>query len=224
MKCSVRQGIVGLLVCCFVLAAALPAWAQPGWGPRPPHHHHRGPSDFDKTMRVIGAVGAVAAVAGGYTPYGYYRHSPPVVVVPPARPATVVVERQTPIVVEKVVEKPVIVEKTAQPLPTDYYSPKMGATFVIQNMRIPGYTFTAARLTSDPVEGSPLNAIGLGKGDVITRLDNDSVNALDVLDRHEKSTLIRYIKTGTTKVQQNRIYIPAVAELNTFQEEMYYAP
>lgn len=233
MKISMRRGLVGLLVLGFVLVTALPAWAQPGRGPRPPygpppppppHHHRHGPSDFDKTMRVLGAVGAVAAVAGGYTPYGYYRYSRPVVVVPPSRPTTVVVEKQAPIIVEKIVEKPVIVEKTVPMLPGDHYSPKLGATFVIQNMKIPGYTFTAARLTSNPLNGSPLHEIGLVKGDVITRLDNETVQSLDVLDRHEKNTLIRYIKTGTTRVQQDRIYIPTDAELNTFEEENYYAP
>ncbi|MDR2116158.1 MAG: hypothetical protein LBP87_07240 [Planctomycetaceae bacterium] len=231
MKLSSTRWITGVLL--FVIFTALsvsPATAQPGrfHGPPPPphHHHHHGPSDFDKALGVIGAVGAVAAIANGYSPYGYYRRSPSVVVVP-QRPSTVVVER--PIIVEKpvVVERQVLVEKTvpATPvLPADYYSPKLGTTFIIQNMKIPGYTFTAARLTSNPIEGSPLNTIGLRKGDVITRLDNAAVDSLEELERHEKNTLIRYIKTGTTKVQLAKIYIPTDSELSSNETDTFYAP
>lgn len=237
MKRSAQIRIVGLLVVSLVLALAVPCFAQPGRRPGPPgppgpppRHHHRGPSDFDKTMRVIGAVGAAAAAANGYSPYGYYRRPQPVVVVQQPRPTTVVIEK-APVVVEKIIEKPVIVEREvvvektvpSKALPEDYYSPKLGATFKIQNMQIPGYKFKAARLTSDPLEGSPLEEIGLVKGDVVTRLDNDAVTELDVLESHEKNTLIRYIKSGTTKVQLGRVYIPTDAELHQ-DDDVFYAP
>ncbi|MDR1140736.1 MAG: hypothetical protein LBL62_03520 [Planctomycetaceae bacterium] len=230
MKMFSIRWITGVLV--FVVFSALsvlPAIAQPGrfhGPPPPPHHHHHGPSDFDKTLGVIGAVGAVAAIANGYSPYGYYRHSPTVVVVPP-RQSTVIAER--PFVIEKpvVVERQVIIEKPVSTIPvrsSDYYSPKLGAMFIIQNMKIPGFAFTAARLTSDPIEGSPLNAIGLRRGDVVTRLDNDLTDSLEELERHEKDTIVRYIKTGTTKVQLARIYIPTTKELNPKEEDTFYAP
>jgi hypothetical protein len=231
MKSMSTRWITGLLIfAVFSVFSVSPAAAQPGrfhGPPPPPHHHHHGPNDFEKALGVIGAVGAVAAIANGYSPYGYYRHAPAVVVVPP-RPSTVVVER-SPIVIEKpvVVERQVVVEKpvaVTPTLPTDYYSPKLGAMFIIQNMKIPGYTFTAARLTSDPLEGSPLNGIGLRKGDVVTRLDNEAVDSLEELERHEKNTLIRYIKTGTTKVQLAKIYIPTDRELNPREEDTFYAP
>jgi hypothetical protein len=229
MKMLSIRWITGVLVfAAFSVLSVLPAIAQPGrfHGPPPPPHHHHGPSDFDKALGVIGAVGAVAAIANGYSPYGYYRHSPAVVVVPP-RPSTVVVER--PVVVEKpvIVERQVFIEKPVSAIPvqsSDYYSPKLGAMFMIQNMKIPGYTFTAARLTSDPIEGSPLNVIGLRKGDVVTRLDDEAVDSLQELERHEKNTLIRYIKTGTTKVQLAKIYIPTDKELNPKEEDTFYAP
>ncbi|MDR2641828.1 MAG: hypothetical protein LBC74_03435 [Planctomycetaceae bacterium] len=201
-----------------------------GYRHHPPYHKHHY-NDFDRTVRVLGAVGSIVAAANGYSPYEYYPRRP-VVVVPPQ--PVVVTQPLSPIVVEKpvVVEKKVIVEKQVPVvLPgnnslvtnTDYYSPKLGATFVIQNMQIPGYTFTAARLTSDPVLGSPLNAIGLVKGDVITRLDNESIDSIDVLEKHEANTVIRYIKTGTTKVLLGKIYIPKNSGV-TVKTEQIYAP
>ncbi len=223
---SIRSLIVSLTVLGLLTAIVSPIAAQPGrpWGPPPPGpHHHHGPSDFDKTMRVIGAVGAIAAVANGYTPYGYNRYRETVVVVPQRAP--IVVEKQ--IVVEKpvVVEKPIYIEKPVVPAaPDDYYSPKLGGTFVIQKMQIPGHKFTAARLTSPPVEGSPLDGLGLKKGDVITRLDDEPVDSLAVLERHEKSTAVRYIRTGTTKVLLGKMYIPTDAEISNFDDDVYIAP
>jgi len=203
-----------------------------GYGPpRPPVR--RGPSDFDKTLAVVGAVGAVAAAASGARygygyGYDYYRYRQPTVIVAPPRPVIVekpvVVER--PVVVEKqvIVEKPVVVErKVPVSVARDgSYSPKLGASFRIENMQIPGYKFTAARLISDPVEGSPLHGIGLRKGDVVTRLDDTPADTLAELERHEKNTLVRYIKTGTTKVLLANVYIPADDEV--FNDENYSAP
>ncbi|MDR2345515.1 MAG: hypothetical protein LBE18_05560 [Planctomycetaceae bacterium] len=193
----------------------------------PPYHRHgHHYNDFDRTVRVLGAVGSIVAAANGYSPYDYYPRRQ-VVVVPPQ--PVVVTHPATSTIIEKpvIVEKKVIVEKQVPvlvPSTNDYYSPKLGATFVIQNMQIPGYNFTAARLTSEPVAGSPLNSIGLAKGDVITRLDNESVTSLDVLEKHEANTVIRYIKTGTTKVLLGKIYIPRVSEAITIQPEQVYAP
>lgn len=236
LKSRLRFGIVFLLLAAFFLACTGSVHAQPGWRPRPPHgpphhhpgpppppppHHHRGPSDFEKAMHIVGAVGAVAAAANGYSPYVYHRQPRPVVVVPNRQ--TIVVEKQVPVIVEKsvFVERPVpVIEKQ----PKDYYSPKLGATFIIQNMKIPGYAFTAARLTSNPLDGSPLNEVNLRKGDVITRLDNEPVESLSVLESHEKNTVIRYIKTGTTKVQLGRIYIPTDDDFHSDEEDTYYAP
>ncbi|MDR1485727.1 MAG: hypothetical protein LBT09_13010 [Planctomycetaceae bacterium] len=204
-----------------------------GYRHHPPYHghgHHH--NDFDRTVRVLGAVGSIVAAANGYSRYDYYPRRP-VVVVPPQ--PVVVTQPLSPLVVEKpvVVEKRVIVERQVPVvLPTDtlpsknndYYSPKLGANFVIQNMQIPGYTFKAARLTSNPVAGSPLNVIGLVNGDVITRLDNESVDSINVLEKHEANTVIRYIKTGTTKVLLGKIYIPKNSGIVTTDAEPIYAP
>jgi len=169
----------------------------------------------------------------------------PVVVVEQPVVVENVVETQ---VVEKVIEKEVIVEvpgtveQRAGVSPADgvqmcdppvdgtvidgadgAYSPKMGASFTIESMQIPGYSFTAARLTCDPVEGSPLHDIGLREGDVITRIGGTPVDALQVLEKHERDTEIRYIKAGTEKVLLATIYIPTDEEFFE-NDEIEYAP
>ncbi|MDR1925053.1 MAG: hypothetical protein LBQ66_11840 [Planctomycetaceae bacterium] len=196
-------------------------------GPPPRHDYHHRHNDFDRTVRVLGAVGSIVAAANGYTPYDYYHRRPVVVV--PSQPV-LVTQPVSPVVVEKqvIVERqvPVVVSNTTtQPtLTTDYFSPKLGATFVVQNMQIPGYTFKAARLTSDPLPGSPLIPLGLAKGDVITRLDNESVDSVAVLEKHEANTVIRYIKTGTVKVLLGKIYIPKSTDAVIAEPEKVYAP
>ena len=230
----VAAGFLVLALC--VSTASAPALSQPfyrpGFGrpyvPPPPPRYHR-MNDFDKTLAVIGTVGTIAAIANSRNNTYYYHSYPyryPTVVVAPPRPALVVQTQPTPIVVEKqvIVEKPVVVERQVPVVisANGTYSPKLGASFRIENMQVPGYKFTAARLTSDPVSTSPLAKIGLRKGDVITRLDDSPANTLAELERHERNTLIRYIKTGTTKVLLANIYIPPTAEMSG--KGTYYAP
>ena len=225
-----------VLALCFSVFSA-PALAQrmvvrppgPPFGGYPYRHHYYPPyyhrtSDFDRALAVIGTVGAVAAVANArHNPYYYHRY--PTVVVAPPRPA-VVVTQPSPVIVERpvVVEKQVIVERQVPVVvgQEGSYSPKLGAWFRIENMQIPGYRFTAARLMSDPLPNSPLNRIGLQKGDVITRLDDTPVNTLAELERHEGGTLVRYIKTGTTKVLLANVHIPV--NTNVRNNEVYHAP
>ncbi|MDR3233559.1 MAG: hypothetical protein LBT46_07865 [Planctomycetaceae bacterium] len=225
---------IGIVTAAMLIStAASPLFAQPPkgprpggpssprpWGPTPPppryrydDHHH---NDFGKTLAVIGAVGAAAAIANGMSRYDYYRRTQPVVIVP-SQPSTVIIEK--PVIVEKTVtvERPVVADTTE-----GTYSPKLGASFRIDKVQIPGNRFIAARLLSDPVEGSPLEKIGLQKGDVITRLDDNAADSLSELDRHEKSTLVRYIKTGTTKVLLANVYIPTESEVPV--SEGYSAP
>jgi len=185
------------------------------YGPPPPHRHS---SDLDKTLAILGTVGVIATIANARN-NGYYYHRYPTVVVAPPRPSVVV--SRPPVVIEKqvIVEKPVVVERQIPVIAGEgTYSPKLGVSFRMENVQIPGYKFTAARLTSDPIDDSPLCSIGLRKGDVITRLDNNPADSLAELERHEGSTAIRYKKTGTTKVLLANIYIP------TDTEVLYYAP
>jgi len=181
------------------------------------HHHYYRVNDFDRAMAIVGTVGAAVAIAR----QNRYYHQPAVVVAP-ARPMVVVtppspVVVQRPVVIERqvVVEQPVIVERQvpAAAGQEGSYSPKLGAWFRIENMQLPGYRFTAARLISDPLPDSPLNNIGLRKGDVITRLNDSPADNLAELERHDRNTLVRYIKTGTTRVLLANVHIPVTTEV-----------
>ena len=226
----VRLATAVLVVTLCISVLSAPALAQgfrrpgpPVFGPPPPPP--RRANDFDKALAIVGTVGAIAAIANARNNRYYYQQ--PVVVTP--RPVVVsqppvVVER--PIVVEKqiVVEKPVVVERQVPVVVGNEgsYSSKLGAFFRIENMEIPGYRFTAARLMSDPADNSPLRDIGLRKGDVITRLDNSPANTLAVLEQPTGNIAMRYIKTGTTKVLLANVYIPRDSEV--FNSGTYHAP
>ena len=218
-------GFLVLALCVSMVSA--PALAQPPRRPGgypggryfPPPPYRRA-SDLDKTLAVIGTVGAVAAIVGARNNNYYYRY--------PAyyRQPAVVVAPSPPIVVEKqvIVEQPVVVERQVPVVvgTEGAYSPKLRAFFRIENMQIPGYQFTAARLMSDPSPDSPLHSIGLRKGDVITRLDNSPADSLEELERHDRNTQIRYIKTGTAKVLLANVFIPVRGKAQT--NEIYYSP
>jgi hypothetical protein len=195
-------------------------------------------SDFEKTLLIIGAVGRVAAIASQspYSPYYYYRyhyHHPPVVVV---EPYPVIVEKHVVVETPVIVDRQIIVQEVAAPNADasveqevrreegeGLYSLKLGASFNLEPMQIPGYAFTAARLTSDPVEGSPLHEIGLRAGDAVTRLNGAAVTELEVLEQQEGETEIRYIKSGSTRVLLASVYIPTDDEILN-EAEVHYAP
>ena len=219
--------VAGLLILALGMSVlSVPAFAHgvSFYGPGGFYNYHpyyhpfypppRRMNDFDRTLAVIGTVGAVAAIANSRH-HHYYYHRPPAVVVAPRPP--VVISRPV------VIERPVIVERPA-PIPfvqDDSFSPNLGAWFRIERMQIPGHVFTAARLTSEPLPDSPLNRLGLRRGDVVTRLNDNPVNTLAELDRHVGNSSIRYIKTGTTRVLLGNIVIPANVD---GQNSGYLAP
>ena len=153
------------------------------------------------------------------------------------REVPVIVDREVPVIVEKevVVERPVHNEPTPSSVGSDRpatpttddpvllrlqnmqsdetFSPKLGGIFKIEDMQIPGHNFKAARLSSDPLEGSPLYEFGLREGDAITRLGGTAAASFDVLEKHERTVEMRYIKSGTDRVLRAAIYIPTDAEL-----------
>lgn len=79
-----------------------------------------------------------------------------------------------------------------------HFSWRLGARFDLQPMRIPGHEFTAARIVTHPVAGSPLRQLGLRRGDVITRLDGRRVLSYQELENHHLYTTVRYIRQGTS--------------------------
>jgi hypothetical protein len=98
-----------------------------------------------------------------------------------------------------------------------YYSPRLKARFLLQHMSVPGYSFWGARVV-DMDFNSPLRNINLHIGDVVTRLDGVRVSnrryqqtdpvtgglywAIPQMERHYSYTHVRFIRTGTTLVQQ----------------------
>ncbi|AGA27967.1 hypothetical protein [Singulisphaera acidiphila] len=87
------------------------------------------------------------------------------------------------------------------------YSSRFQVQFTIQLISIPGYDFYAARLTSPPPPGSPFDQIGLALGDVVVRLDGIPVTNANEMDNHYGQTFVRFIKAGTTWVQNGTVYL-----------------
>ena len=89
-----------------------------------------------------------------------------------------------------------------------YFSPRLGAQFVIQTIQVGGFpAVKAARITSQPSPGSPLSQLGLSIGDVITRLDGIPVTRKAELENHVYETNVRFVKAGTSWVQQGWISV-----------------
>lgn len=95
-----------------------------------------------------------------------------------------------------------------QPNQLAYFSPRLGARFLVQQMYLPQFgNFWAARIVSEPAWDSPLRQLGLEEGDVITRLDGLPVMNTQELERHVLDTGVRYIKAGTQQVVQAKMFI-----------------
>lgn len=110
--------------------------------------------------------------------------------------------------------------RTARISTDTYRSDTLEADFLTEWMRITqngtSYTFWGARITSmDP--SSPLKALGVRNGDVITRLDGLKISRnmkkvrgiwqLPELERHFGRTEVRYIISGTSRVRIGDIVI-----------------
>lgn len=89
-----------------------------------------------------------------------------------------------------------------------YFSHRLGAQFVIQTIQIGQFNAVrAARITSEPLPGSPLNQLGMGIGDVITRLDGIPVTRKSELENHIHETHVRFVKAGQSFVRQGWMYV-----------------
>lgn len=94
-----------------------------------------------------------------------------------------------------------------------YCSARLKGCFLAQRMRLNGFRFIGARITSLAPD-SPLHALGLQVGDVITRLDGVPIKTgmiydpisqtrrLPQMERHYGQTRVRYIRTGTKVVRE----------------------
>lgn len=101
-----------------------------------------------------------------------------------------------------------LVVDPTQPNQLAYYSRRLGARFLVQQLYLPQFGhFWAARIVSEPAWDSPLRQLGLEEGDVITRLDGLPVTSTQELERHVLDTGVRYIKTGTQQVIQAKMFI-----------------
>jgi hypothetical protein len=103
--------------------------------------------------------------------------------------------------------QPLVIDPT-QRNPLAYFSPRLGARFLIQPMFLPQFGhFYGARLVSMPEPGSPLLQLGLSEGDVITRLDGWPVMDTWELERHIFETSVRYIRAGEQVVRRGTMDI-----------------
>lgn len=89
-----------------------------------------------------------------------------------------------------------------------YFSKRLGAQFVIQTIQVANYpAVKAARITSQPRPGSPLEQLGLEIGDVITRLDGIPVTRKSELENHIRETQVRFVKAGSHWVEQGWMFV-----------------
>ena len=115
---------------------------------------------------------------------------------------------QQPIQVQQPAQVQQLVIDPSQPNPLAYFSPRLGARFLIQPMFLPQFgNFMAARIVSVPEFGSPLLQLGLEEGDVITRLDGLPVVNLAELERHILETGVRFIRAGEQSVCQGTMFV-----------------
>lgn len=109
---------------------------------------------------------------------------------------------QAPVQVQQLVVDP------TQPNQLAYFSRKLGARFLVQQMYLPQFgNFWAARIVSEPEMNSPLRQLGLEQGDVITRLDGIPVMNTQELERHILDTGVRFIRAGGQNVFKGTMYI-----------------
>lgn len=102
-----------------------------------------------------------------------------------------------------------------------YFSPRLGARFVLQKVQIGGFApVTAARIVSTPYRNSPLSNIGLKIGDVITRLDGIPIGNYRQLEQHVYDTKVRFVKAGQATVRSKTTWIRP----NQYFQETFYAP
>jgi hypothetical protein len=95
-----------------------------------------------------------------------------------------------------------------QPNQLAYFSPRLGARFLIEQLSLPQFgLFWGARIVSEPAANSPLRQLGLGAGDVITRLDGLPLTSTLELERHILETGVRFLRAGEQHVCQGTMFV-----------------
>lgn len=204
-----KRQLIALTVVTLVFAFGCGiASAQPRHFGPPPGYYHGPPGrpHYNRNLDSISRIfGAVAIIADSQRPVQQVVVAPPPPVVV-GRPPVVVVET-TP----TVIERPVVINRPANvvyAVPSGYVG-QLRTQFSLQKMKIPNFEeFTAAVLVTDPPKGSPLDTVGLRKGDAITRVNEVKVSGIDDLEYAQGETTIRYIKSGTTTVKSTTFVAP----------------
>ena len=151
--------------------------------------------DEPQTMTIDGQAYQVAPVDGGASPAPQQRQQTQQVV-PSQR-----LDQTQQVVPYDTIYPP-------QPImPRGVWSGVLGARFEIVRMTAVGQSFLAARLTENPVPGSPLQSLGLRAGDIITRLDGLRTTSYFELDNHVWNTTVRYLRMGQPHFTNGSIYI-----------------
>ncbi len=89
-----------------------------------------------------------------------------------------------------------------------YFSQVLGARFEIVQVPLAGGSVVdGAKLTAEPVAGSPLAGKGLAKGDLITHLDGDPVRHTSELEAHQDATTVSWIADQTQTTRTLKIVI-----------------
>ncbi len=90
-----------------------------------------------------------------------------------------------------------------------YFSPTLGAKFEMVQVQVAGSGLVdGARLTEEPIAGSPLAGKGLADGDTITHLDGDPVLQTSELEAHHDATTVSWVADQTQKTRTLKIVIP----------------
>ena len=117
-------------------------------------------------------------------------------------------------------QAPVPVGQVRRVATGSYFSPRLKARFVLQQMSIPGHSFWGARIVEMNID-SPLRQLNLQLGDVVTRLDGIRISdgrfqqrdfatgslvwQIPQMENHYSLTQVRLIRSGQTFAQEGTV-------------------
>lgn len=126
----------------------------------------------------------------------------------PAQPQQLITPTQPGVPLQPGVPAQQLVIDPTQPNQLAYFSPRLGARFLIEQTSLPQFgMFWGARIVSEPAVNSPLRQLGLSEGDLLTRLDGLPVVSTLELERHILETGVRFIRAGEQHVCQDTMFV-----------------